>query len=506
MEVMDEFEPPAQEQKNLVLTLAKGSGISLGGRLFGRALLLVGQAILARTLGVNDYGLFSIGWTFLQISLAIPMGLMQGIIYFGTSLLADEARFRRALQQIIFVTAGLGLVLGTTLFLVSPSIADLFHKAGLADVLRGAAFAMALAIMLNVVAAATRVSRKMQFSAIAEELLPSSLILIGALAFTVLWRGGTLGSMLALILAYSVSVAFAFRFLFGLYPAVFKPIRWRASFFREILAFALPVSVAGILVILIQWITRLILAYLRPEAEVGLYQAASQIASLPAIILTATGTMLVPMASHLSSQGQMESLNHLFKIATKWSIYLSLPLFLTIVLFPATSLELVFGQAYKVGANLLVIMAFGQLINLATGSVGALQIVLGYRKQLVIITLMSLVITVFLNWWWIPVWGVTGAAVGNMIGILISNLAGLTVIRKMTGLWPYDRRYWKGLVAALLTLLPLASLATFFSSGIWSLVIAGLAACIVFPFALWRLGFDQEDQQFLAAIRQRLGF
>lgn len=504
---MDEpLEPPAQEQKNLVLTLAKGSGISLGGRLFGRALLLVGQAILARSLGVNDYGLFSIGWTILQISIASPMGLMQGVIYFGTSLSDNEPRFRRALQQIIFLAVGLGAALGLTLFFLSPSLAELFHKSSLADVLRGAALAMSLAIVLNVVAAATRVSRKMQFSAIAEELLPSLLIAGGAFAFTVLWRGGTAGSMIALILAYSASAALAFRFLFGLYPAVLKPIRWQVSFFREIIAFALPVSMAGILVILIQWITRLILGYLRPEAEVGLYQAASQLASLPAIILTATGTMLVPMASHLSSRGQMEPLNELFKIATKWSVYLSLPLFLIMVLFPAASLDLVFGPAYRDGASLLVIMAFGQLINLATGSVGALQIVLGYRKQLVVILLTSLVITVFLNWWWIPLWGVTGAAVGNMIGILLSNLAGLAVIRKMTGLWPYDRRYWKGLVAALLTLFPLALLAYFFSSGLWSLVIAGLLACIIFPITLWRLGFDKEDRQFLAAIRQRLGF
>ena len=186
-------------------------------------------------------------------------------------------------------------------------------------------------------------------------------------------------------------------------------------------------------------------------------------------------------------------------------MYLGLPLFLVMIVFPAASLGLVFGHAYEEGSAVLVIMSLGQLVNLVTGSVGPLHVMLGYRKQLVVILGVSLVVTVLLNWWWIPLWGVTGAAVGNMIGLSAANLASLIYIRVKTGLWPYDRRYWKGLLAALVTVLPLVALAYLHLTEFWSLAIAGVVACTLFPFLLWRLGFDEEDQHFLSAVRKRIG-
>jgi hypothetical protein len=100
---------------------------------------------------------------------------------------------------------------------------------------------------------------------------------------------------------------------------------------------------------------------------------------------------------------------------------------------------------------------------------------------------------------------VVGAAVGNSIGISIANLAGLLNIRMRTGLWPYDRRYWKGMAAALAPLPILVGLAYLFPSGMVSLIVATLASAGLFFLALWKMGFDDEDRSFWAAMRRRLG-
>ncbi|RMD62245.1 hypothetical protein D6833_07170, partial [Candidatus Parcubacteria bacterium] len=56
------------ESNKTILTLAKGAGIALVGRVLGRVLMLVGQATLAQALGPRFYGLFSIGWSMLQVT------------------------------------------------------------------------------------------------------------------------------------------------------------------------------------------------------------------------------------------------------------------------------------------------------------------------------------------------------------------------------------------------------------------------------------------------------
>lgn len=79
-----ESQPQETGSDGKVLALAKGAGISLVGRVLARGLMLLAQAILARSLSRDGYGLFSIGWSVLQISLfASPIGLQHGVIRFG---------------------------------------------------------------------------------------------------------------------------------------------------------------------------------------------------------------------------------------------------------------------------------------------------------------------------------------------------------------------------------------------------------------------------------------
>ncbi len=497
----------AEGEKSAVLTLAKGAGIALVGRVLSRGLLLMGQAILARALGRADYGLFSIGWSVLQISLfASPIGLQHGVIQFGARAWGEDAlRFRRILQQTIFMALVSGLFWGAALYILSPQLSIWFGKPGLELVLRGTAIAMFLSVVIRVAAAATRVSRRVQFSALAEDFLPAFLLTFGALLLTMLWPGGLFGGIASVVIAYALSALAALGFLVKLFPGALKPIPWDKTLFKEITAFSVPVALAGTLVVLIQWVTRLVLGYLRPEAEVGVYQAASQMASVLVMVQASTSAIFTPMIARMAGRGETERLDALYKVATKWSVYLSAPVLLVMAVYPALSLDLVFGSAYTDGAAALVVMSLGQLVNIASGSVGPLMVTLNRQKQFLQIQFAALVLTLVLNFWWIPEWGVTGAAVGNSIGIAVANLVSMIYLKRATGLWPYDRRYWKGLLAGALTLLALLVLAWFLPSGLFVLFVAAALALALFFLVLWRMGLDEEDRQFLAAVRQRIG-
>lgn len=501
------FENPEPGERNAVLTLAKGAGIALVGRILSRGLLIVGQAILARALGRADYGLFSIGWSVLQISLfASPIGLQHGVIQFGARAWGEDAlQLRRILQQTIFLAFISSLFWGAALYILSPQLSIWFDKPGLELVLRGTAIAMVLSVLIRVVAAATRISRRVQFSTLAEDFLPSLFLTIGAILFTMLWPGGLFGSLLSVVVSYGLSIVAAFFFLIKLYPDVIKPVSWDSSLFRQITAFSVPAAVAGTLIVLIQWVTRLVLGYFRPEAEVGLYQAASQLASVLVMVQASTSAIFTPMIARMAAQNDTGQLNKLYKIATKWSLYLSIPLLLVLMVYPALSLQLVFDAEYVDGAAALLIMAVGQLVNIATGAVGPLMVTLNRQKQFVQIQAIALIITLALNIWWIPEWGITGAAIGNAIGIAFANLASMIYLRHATGLWPYDRRYLKGVLASLLAGAALLLLEALIPAEWYAIILAGGLAMVVFFLVLQRAGLDEEDQQFIGALRKRIG-
>lgn len=502
-----ESTPQETRADGKVLALAKGAGISLVGRLLGRGLMFLAQAILGRSLGTAGFGLFSTGWSVLQISMfASPIGLQHGIVRFGAPVWKeDPLRFRRILQQTIFMAFVSALISGAVLFLLSPQLALVFDKPGLDMVLRGTAIAMFLSVLIRVAAAATRISQRVQFSAIVEDFLPSFMLALGAFLLTVIWQGGVRGGMISVVLAYAVSALAAFAFLIRLFPDALKPVTWQRPLFRELAAFSVPTALAGTLIILIQWVTRLVLFILRSDAEVGLYQAASTLASALVIMQASVAAIFTPMISRLAGQNEIGQMNDLYKIATKWSLYVSAPIFLVLMIFSSNSM-LVFGADYTAASTALVILSLGQLVNIATGAVGPLMVMMNRQNQFLQIQFVALGITLLLNFWWIPIWGLAGAAIGNSIGITVGNLGAMIDLRRATGLWPYDRRYLKGLLAALTCSLALLALHYFVPAGWVVLFVAGALAVIVFSLTLWRAGFDAEDLQFLSAVRKRLPF
>ena len=112
------------------------------------------------------------------------------------------------------------------------------------------------------------------------------------------------------------------------------------------MAFSLPTSLAGIFTILTLRVDRILVGRFLQASEVGVYQAATQAAMLSAVVLGAFNAIFSPMIARLYHGGQSKRLRELYKISTKWGLYVSLPLFLVIVVAPQEVMSSVFGEAY----------------------------------------------------------------------------------------------------------------------------------------------------------------
>ncbi len=94
------------------------------------------------------------------------------------------------------------------------------------------------------------------------------------------------------------------------------------------------------------------------------------------LFVVSTSLIFSPFAAELHARGDTARLDHLFKDATRWAVAATLPI-LIILFVAADDVLRVFGSGLQVGSTPLRIMLVGQAVNVATGSVAAVLIIVG---------------------------------------------------------------------------------------------------------------------------------
>jgi O-antigen/teichoic acid export membrane protein len=89
-----------------------------------------------------------------------------------------------------------------------------------------------------------------------------------------------------------------------------------------------------------------------------------------------------------------------------------------------------FGPDFRVGSSALVILAAGQFVNAAVGSVGYLLVMTEYHKIVLNITVLSAFLNIALNGILIPRLGILGAALATATSIITFNILSMLAVRK----------------------------------------------------------------------------
>jgi O-antigen/teichoic acid export membrane protein len=491
-------------QSTNITQFAKGAGITLPGRAIGRGLILIGQLILARLLGPRSYGLYSIAWTMLAMGEKIaPLGLEEGVIRFALRKDGkDIPWFKSVLFQSLGISLLSGFLIGIGLYTSASWIAEtIFGKPELASVLRWFAPAFILAVGLQVSAAATRITKRMQFSILAQDITqPLANLILVVVTFLIGW--GLFGAVASVVISYGLGFIMAIRYLMRLFPEVFVADVKIISIARELLSFSIPTSLSRLLATLTIWVDRLMVGYFLPAVTVGVYNAAAQLSTVFGVILNSFNAIFSPMIVELYNKAETKNLEELFRVSTKWALYTSLPVFLTMCFASKEIMIALVDTGYEVGARPMLILAAAQMINAGTGAVGLLLIMTGYQMHWLRISGFSLIINMLLCVILIPRYHLEGGAIANAISVGGLFVAGLFTVKRILGLWPYDRRLLKGIVASGITIVMLYLLRSVVSlAPLPQLILIAIVSLGVFGISLYVMELEDEDREFLQLLR-----
>ncbi|MBN2389058.1 MAG: flippase [Anaerolineales bacterium] len=486
---------------------AVGAGIGLIGRFGGRFISVLAGIIAARVLGPAIFGVYALGWTmFRLLELITPLGFDAGVIKYGSGVLGRD---QQALKGFIVYSLGLSLLfsvgLGICIYLLAPWLAShLFLKPDIEIVLRLFALAVPFSGLVGVMAAASRLTHNMVYSIVVQDLGQPFLGL--AILGIFCWLGLTLRRVVvADLLSYVLVTALAFFILWNLFPAVFKRRVISEPPGKAFYSFSIYAALSALMGTFVFWVDRLFVGTLLTSSEVGYYQSAAQISVVFAVVVSGFNRILMPVFSTLHHANRIEQLEEMYRVGTKWSIYVSAPIILLLLLSSRDVLVLLYGQAYSSAGSALVLLLAGQLVNLATGSIGPLLLVGGFQRIAFYLSGGVLIGNVLMCWILVPEFGIAGAAVANSISVALLNITALFIIKVKMKVWPYDRRYLKGFLAILVASCVAILLKRFLLlPEIFEILLIFAVLTSTFAAVLVLLGLDAEDRTLIRTLLARL--
>lgn len=490
-----------------ITTIARGGIVAFVGRLSSLSLGYVLTLILARGLGPSEYGLYVIGFSLVNLVGCISLlGLNRGTVRFIATYRGsgDRSRERGTFHTSMTIVLLSGLAFGALVMIFAGSLSDMLGAPQeYRRYLWGFACWIPLWALTYEVAATAEAIRRLEHRTLIVD-IGGSLIRLLVVGAVMIMGAGLLGVIWASVAAAIITLVMmgiSVNNLFLRYLRDVPPV----SPGYQLLVFSLPVMLFNLLNVSRNQVEVYLLAALKSSEATGIFSVAAGTSLLIIAFLEGLGLVFSPFIADLKHRRQMQELKTLISVVTRWSFMVGLPASLTIVLFSRTILGL-FGTAFLEAAPALVILAFAQLINSATGPVGTVLTMTGRPGLNLIDSVLGLGLNILLAVLLIPQLGIIGAAISSGVTIILINVLRTIQVFLVLRIWYYNWQFMKPFIGA-----GVAACITYptiilsgFSSGLLTLGFGIPLFFLTYVGSLFVLGFEEADVQVFRTLLARL--
>lgn len=484
-------------------TIAKGAGIVFVGVTLSKLITYAYRIIVAR-IGTAEYGILSLALALFGIATVFAVaGLNVGVVRYFAFYRAkqDEARARGVLFSSLKVTALLGVLLAVILIIFGRDIARVFHEEQLFPILVLFAIGIPFYAMKEVFLAAITAAKQMVHNVLVRNIFEGAVKLLLTVALVFLGFG-LLGAAWAHLIALVAATLLGFYLLqtktFSLMSAHVSSVS------RELLFYSIPVMFTTLFAQLISWTDVLMLGYYRTASEVGVYNAALPTAALLSIIPGGILTLFVPVMTELLATQKSREFSSTYQTSSKWIFVMNLAIFLLLVFFADSVLELLFGIEYAAGGSSLVILAIGYLAYQTFAASLQVLNVIEKTRLVMIDTLIAAAVNIILNALLIPQYGMMGGAIATAVSMGIFGMLAAFQTYHFTAMQPFRLSYLKAAAAGALGIASIAYIP--WGKGLLRMIALGAIFSIVYGVSLLVLrSLEQEDVEILKVIERKSG-
>ncbi len=496
---------PGEGEDTYVARVARGAGISTAGQGIGRVLGYVAQVAVARLLGAQFYGFYTLGVAVvIGVHILSRFGMENGVVRYVAHHRehGDDARVRGTIVQALLITLSISLVLSVVMFFGAGLLSDLLPKDApeMVSVLRAFAFVLPFFVFMSMTAWATQGFQTVTYAAYVQQLIRPGLFLLFVGVCYVL-GAGTIGVIAAYALSMFLAGLAGLYYLRKLFPPLFDRRAQTKFETKALFGVSVPMSITQGAQYLNNWSAILILGAFAAGSPVGIFNAAARTATFLTAVRFAFSGIFSPIISGLHARQDREEMGRLYKDVSRWIFTGAFVLFLVIVVF-APQVMSVFGASFGQGVTALIIVAVAQLYSSSVGPAPRMLAMTGNQNFAMIATSIAAVTGVVVSLILIPRFEILGAAIGMATAIITENTGTMAAVKWRLGFWPFNLAWLKPLAAGAIAATVTYAITLFVTlpgGPIPNVMVMGSFLGVLFLALLFLFGLSETDKEFLGA-------
>lgn len=481
--------------------VARGGVFIFISMFFGLGLNYIYIVCLARMFDAEAFGLYTLGLAvFSVLSVVSVAGLDRAILKFVPAVNEGEAASMvgSMVKHIAGISLVIGCMVGLALLGLAPSLsAKVFGKPALTVVLIVFSFAIPLFSLSMVLLSTLQAFQDIRWRSFVK--YGCEPIAKFALTVVFVWMGwGLFGALAAFGIALCLTIALACIPL-RRYVSLAGPSFEYQAFHGKVMRFAAPLLGA---LIVASFATRsdvFIIGYWLAPEEVGFYGAAFQTASIIALVLGSLDSVAMPLISRAIANDNRSGLQSLLQSVLRWSVSMSLPVFLIFMLFPTQVLS-IFGEQFHQASYCLVVLAISQVIIAASGSSNTALVLAGYSKMVMWNSIWLGAVQIGFNVLLVPRYGIVGAAVGTALALTLVSVVRFYECSLLLKVKMIEKEIWKPMVAASTSFSLVYVCSSFHLPVSWWVLATTAVGLYVMMLTL--LGLHEEDRRVLNHLKE----
>jgi O-antigen/teichoic acid export membrane protein len=435
-------------------SIAKGAGITLLGAVFGRGVFFFYTILLARLLPGDELGFYFLGYaitSFLTIlgTLGLDVGNVRFVAIYNTR--NEVSSIKKLFLRTVSIVTISAIVIALITALLSDVVAtSVFQKPGLALALKLFSFVIVTDSLLKICVSVLQGLKLIRYSVFCDSLV----LYVSRLVLTLLFLPGLGWGLTGVIIAHGLSsiICFGLAVYFLRSRQLLNAKAKTDQFFiRPIISYSLPMMLSTFIFNVSRQVDILILGIMVTAQEVGFYSAAVRLIVLGEIIFQVFQPIFHPSIAEIMERKEIRKLADLLKTLTRWSVMISLPIFLSLIVFPEFYLQL-FGREFVAASSCLSILSIAYLFSPLSNLPNSVIFMSGHSNVTVKNNALSLIIGLILNYLLISRLGIVGAAIASGVTLLIMASIRLLEAHYLIGVHPFSKTLWKPCVAGLISL------------------------------------------------------
>ncbi len=406
------------------------SVLAFGLKSWGAVASFAFNWLIARRFGPAGSGAFGIALSTLTITSYFVLAGLDTIVV--RTVAGDLAEHKTAAAHGVIVTVRRTLLIAAPgvallLFAVRAPLADhVLHAPSMVPILGVMLWAMIPLTLQKVASAALRASGGMLLSQLIDGPVGTT---FAAIAFALAIAAGAATSVALPAGLYLLGLSggaavgwWSFRRVSHGWPA---PV---PTALLPLVIAGLPLLASNLSQLFTEWYTTVSLASRWPLAIVGQYRAAWQFVMLAGMVQLTMELMIGPRIAAAARIGDTPGIARVARRMIALVLFLAAPLFLAIFLAPKFLLG-VFGARFVPGALALQVLGVGQLVRLASGPLGTIQIMTGHQRWILFQAAGGVALCVGFAAWLIPLYGAAGAAGATTAAIIVRTIIAAAIVQ-----------------------------------------------------------------------------